>query len=135
MNNFEEYLRQSEPNIAEKAKVWKMAIGLQQVDGLKPSDYLFFENLLPGQNHILINREIHFHFFPAVNDTVKTQNGTVNDTVFYLIKQNSKITAAEISKQLNLSLSTVKRKIKELKEKGTVERIGSDKTGYWKIIE
>jgi len=40
MNNFDEYLRQGEPNKAEKAKVWKTAIGLQQVDGLKPSEYL-----------------------------------------------------------------------------------------------
>ena len=40
MDNFDEYLRQSEPNKAEKAKLWKTAIGLQQVDGLKPSDYL-----------------------------------------------------------------------------------------------
>jgi fido (protein-threonine AMPylation protein)/biotin operon repressor len=40
MDNFEEYLRQGEPNKAEKAKVWKTAIGLQQVDGLNPSDYL-----------------------------------------------------------------------------------------------
>lgn len=39
-DNFEEYLRQGEPNKAEKAKVWKAAIGLQQVDGLKPSEYL-----------------------------------------------------------------------------------------------
>jgi fido (protein-threonine AMPylation protein) len=40
MDNFEEYLRQGEPNKTEKAKVWKTAIGLQQVDGLKPSNYL-----------------------------------------------------------------------------------------------
>lgn len=40
MDNFDEYLRQGEPNKAEKAKVWKTAIGLQQVDGLKTSDYL-----------------------------------------------------------------------------------------------
>ena len=40
MDNFEEYLRQGEPIKAEKAKNWKTAIGLQQVDGLKPSDYL-----------------------------------------------------------------------------------------------
>ncbi|PKP45777.1 MAG: cell filamentation protein Fic, partial [Bacteroidetes bacterium HGW-Bacteroidetes-12] len=40
MDNFEEYLRQGEPNKIEKAKVWKTAIGLQQIDGLKPSDYL-----------------------------------------------------------------------------------------------
>ncbi len=41
MDNFEEYLRQGEPDRVEKAKVWKTAIGLQQVDGLKPSTYLF----------------------------------------------------------------------------------------------
>ena len=40
MDNFEEYLRQGEPNKSEKARVWKTAIGLQKVDGLKPSDYL-----------------------------------------------------------------------------------------------
>ena len=40
MENFDEYIRQGEPNKTEKAKVWKTAIGLQKVDGLKPSDYL-----------------------------------------------------------------------------------------------
>lgn len=29
MDNFDEYLRQGEPDKAEKAKVWKTAIGLQ----------------------------------------------------------------------------------------------------------
>lgn len=40
MENFDEYIRQGEPDKAEKAKVWKTAIGLQQVDGLVPSAYL-----------------------------------------------------------------------------------------------
>ena len=40
MQNFDEYIRQGEPNKSEKAKVWKTAIGLQDVDGLKPSAYL-----------------------------------------------------------------------------------------------
>lgn len=40
MDNFDEYLIQGEPNKSEKAKVWKTAIGLQEVDGLKPSEYL-----------------------------------------------------------------------------------------------
>jgi len=52
-----------------------------------------------------------------------------------LIQQNKNITDIEISERLNLSLSTVKRKIKDLKEQGIIERVGSDKTGYWKIIE
>ena len=69
------------------------------------------------------------------NDTVKLKIDTVNDTVFDLIKQNNKITATEINERLKISLSTAKRKIKELKEQEKIERSGSDKTGYWKIIE
>ena len=37
---FKEYLRESEPDKAHKGYVWSTAIGLQAVDGLKPSKYL-----------------------------------------------------------------------------------------------
>lgn len=37
---FEEYLREGEPDKASKGYVWSTAIGLQAVDGLKPSKYL-----------------------------------------------------------------------------------------------
>lgn len=36
----EEYIRQGEPDRAEKSEAWQTAIGLQDVDGLKTSDYL-----------------------------------------------------------------------------------------------
>ncbi len=37
---FKEYLRESEPDKAYKGYAWSTAIGLQEVDGLKPSKYL-----------------------------------------------------------------------------------------------
>lgn len=106
----------------------------------KTDKYLvrFLSNLLLKESYSLRNREMHVHYMDTVktqSDTVKSKNDTVNDTVFSLIKQNRNITAAEISEQLNISLSTVKRRIRGLKDKGIIERIGSDKTGYWKIIE
>lgn len=43
-NNWElelnEYIRQGEPDRIDKSNAWKTAIGLQDVDGLKTSDYL-----------------------------------------------------------------------------------------------
>lgn len=36
----EEYIRQGEPDRAEKCEAWQTAIGLQAVDGLKTSEYL-----------------------------------------------------------------------------------------------
>ncbi len=40
MINFDEYIRQDEPQKREKGYAWQTAIGLQAVDGLKPSHYL-----------------------------------------------------------------------------------------------
>ena len=38
--NFDEYIRQGEPEKRERAEAWRVAIGLQAVDGLKTSEYL-----------------------------------------------------------------------------------------------
>ena len=37
---FKDYLKESEPDKAGKGYAWSTAIGLQAVDGLKPSKYL-----------------------------------------------------------------------------------------------
>ena len=39
--DFDSYIRQSEPEKQENGKLWQTAIGLQQVDGLNPSKYLY----------------------------------------------------------------------------------------------
>lgn len=103
----------------------------------KTEEYLirFMSNLLLSTNFSIKNREMHIQ----LTDTVKVQNETVfetvNDTVFDLIRLKNNITAAEISERLNISLSTAKRRIRELKENARIVRIGSDKTGYWKVNE
>lgn len=40
IQDLDEYIRQGEPEKQERGAAWQVAIGLQQVDGLKPSDYL-----------------------------------------------------------------------------------------------
>ena len=37
----EEYIKQGEPDRAEKSEAWQTAIGLQAVDGLNTSAYIF----------------------------------------------------------------------------------------------
>ncbi len=96
----------------------------------------FLSNLLLGKNYILKNREMHILYNDTQkteNDTLNPQNDTVFDTVFEMIQKNNKITASEIAKELNVSLSTAKRRIKVLKDNRKIKRVGSDKTGYWKV--
>ncbi len=40
-SDLDEYLRQGEPVTSERAGAWQAAIGLQAVDGLRPSSYLY----------------------------------------------------------------------------------------------
>ena len=39
--DFEEYIRHTDASKKDKTLAWSTAIGLQQVDGLKPSSYLY----------------------------------------------------------------------------------------------
>lgn len=71
-----------------------------------------------------------------------TVNDTVNDTanieskeqmLIEKIKENPYANYEELAHNTDLSRRTISRKINELKNKGIIERIGSDKDGYWKI--
>lgn len=55
--------------------------------------------------------------------------------IYLQIKENPSISNKELSEILDCSSKTIYRYIKELKDEGIVERIGSDKSGKWKIIE
>ncbi len=98
----------------------------------------FLENLLLGENHILKNREMHVQFVEPVNDPVKVENDPVNNlvngSILQHLKQNPKANYRELADKTRNSTATIKRHIQELKKMGIIERIGSDKAGYWKII-
>jgi Fic family protein len=53
--------------------------------------------------------------------------------VIGFIRMNNKISATEIADLLKVSSKTIKRDLQQLKNKGIIERIGSSKSGYWKI--
>ena len=50
-----------------------------------------------------------------------------------LIKENQHIRVFEMAQKLLKPVRTIENNISLLKEKGIISRIGSKKTGYWKI--
>lgn len=54
-------------------------------------------------------------------------------SILELISKDPAYTSTAIADKLSLSRKTVSQRLKELKEKGIIERIGSDRKGYWKI--
>ena len=66
------------------------------------------------------------------------QNVTVNKTeqaVFALLREHPEYTRDELAEKTSKTVRTIQRTVDSLREKGLIERIGSDKTGQWKIIE
>jgi Fic family protein len=51
-----------------------------------------------------------------------------------LIKENNHITIKELMQILSMSESGVKKMIKKLKDNGKLIRVGSHKSGHWKIV-
>lgn len=65
-------------------------------------------------------------------------NGIITDKekeVLMLLIENPSYTRANLSAKLNLSNKTIAARIKTLKDKGIIERVGNDRLGYWKIID
>ena len=52
-----------------------------------------------------------------------------------LILENPYLSANEMANRLHLSRRAVEKQIAKLKNLGKLDRIGSDKSGIWKIIE
>ena len=51
------------------------------------------------------------------------------------IRNKPNITQAELSNNLGISTRAVRKNIKNLKDRKIIERVGSDRRGYWKIKE
>ena len=91
-------------------------------------------------NAFMLNATIRNEVINETDGVInKIINGAINislteQAVFASIKKKPRITKMELQKETSLGKSTIDRAIKALKEKCLIERVGSNKTGYWKII-
>lgn len=68
-----------------------------------------------------------------VNSKIPNNVTKRQSKIMELIDQNTNITQDEIASIIGVSRYTIIREIKDLEEKNYLYRVGSNKTGYWKI--
>jgi Fic family protein len=61
-------------------------------------------------------------------------NVTLKDKIMDIITQFPVITVKEMAQMLSVTERTIYRQMEKLKEGGKIERVGSDKSGYWKTL-
>lgn len=94
------------------------------------------------QCHINLNANVFITFMlKVINSTldkvIKSSNFVMNEIqnkIYELISSNIFITQNEIAQILGVSIRTIKRNFKELINNNIIERVGSNKKGYWEIL-
>ena len=74
----------------------------------------------------------------SLDKLIKNSNFVLNDIqnkIIELIANNNRITQNEIANITNVNVRTIKRNFKILIDNLIIERVGSDKTGYWQILK
>ena len=51
------------------------------------------------------------------------------------MRNNPNITSSQLASILGISTTAIEKNISYLKNKGYIQRIGSNKTGYWKVLD
>jgi ATP-dependent DNA helicase RecG len=62
-----------------------------------------------------------------------TQKFSTKEHILRLLKENPRLTRAELAATLGKSEHTIKEHIAQLKKKGVLRRVGSDRNGYWEV--
>lgn len=96
----------------------------------------FFYNLLANTNYELKNRYTHVDYLEDSNEKdLKSNSLTLEEqAIINIIKDNPTIKQAEIAKQINKSLRTVKTRMLEMQEKGIMVRENGKKNSEWIIL-
>lgn len=91
------------------------------------------------ENSIVVN--IPFNWINKLGDNVGNKVGYKNllnsrrKQILEEIRNNPNVTQAQLSKIVGIGLTAIENNIRFLKENGYIERVGSNKTGYWKVKE
>ena len=75
-------------------------------------------------------------FIPAnegINEGINTELNDNERAVLNAIITNPNHSVKKIEETTGISRATIERAIKKLKDRKIIERVGSNKTGYWKI--
>ena len=56
-------------------------------------------------------------------------------TMMEMMERNGRVAVSELATRLNVTRRTILRDIGKLKDRGIIKRVGSGKSGYWKIVK
>ena len=82
-----------------------------------------------------INVTIPFAFIPTMASVNVSNLSFLEQNILKTIKNHPTYSVKQIAALVNLGTTRASQIIRLLKDKKIIERVGSNKSGYWKIVE
>lgn len=88
--------------------------------------------IIPFNEEVLLN---HGAISGAISGVNREELDPKENLILSKLEESPYLSAKSMSEELNIPFRSVQRYFSNLKEKGFIERVGSNKNGYWKVIK
>ena len=136
MEDYSEYLIQGEPDKRDRVRNWMAAIGLQDVDGLTPSNYMLetVRRNIEGEITIdEVSRLVDEYY--STQETVISTQETTAERIIAEIRKHPLTTRQQLAEVIGITPDGIKKQLDKLKKAGIIRHVGATKKGHWEIIE
>jgi len=69
-----------------------------------------------------------------MEETMEKSMEKTSEKILEYIEKNNSITISELAKMIGLTTRAIEKQIDKLQNENKLERIGSDKSGHWRIL-
>ena len=143
MEDYSEYLIQGEPDKLDRVRNWMAAIGLQDVDGLTPSNYMLETVRRNIEGEITIDEVSRLvdEYYTTQKNLISTQENerntqeTTADRIIEEIRKHPFTTREQLAEVIGITPDGIKKQLDKLKKAGKIRHVGATKKGHWEIIE
>lgn len=136
MEDYSEYLIQGEPDTRDRVRNWMAAIGLQDVDGLTPSNYMLETVRRNIEGEITIDEVSRLvdEYYSTQENELSTQETTA-ERIIAEIRKHPFTTRQQLAEVIGITPDGIKKQLDKLKKAGIIRHVGATKKGHWEIIE
>ena len=152
MEDYSEYIIQGEPDKRERVRNWMTAIGLQDVDDLKPSQY-FLDTVrqnIEGKITLEEVRRLVDQYYTtkeglqqestqenagSTQESTQETSKSTQEMILDEIRTHPFTTRQQLAKVIGITPDGIKKQLEKLKKANLIKHVGPTKGGHWEIIK
>ena len=148
MEDYSEYIIQGEPDKRERVRNWMTAIGLQDVDDLKPSQYFLDTVRQNNEGKITLENELKNRYMivgtkwednkkedsTATQESTQETNKSTQEMILDEIRKHPFTTREQLAKVVGITPDGIKKQLEKMKKAKRIKHVGPTKGGHWEII-